>query len=127
MTLLAILANLHRTIVSVFLLISFPQSLFHAFGDHSKCTHYSWYHSHFQVPRVFPFSSKIRAFVYFKNFSLYGSNTKIKNQMKLSNIFISAKVYLPACERRNQPLSVPSRPPYICEFSEINELSVHTI
>ena len=31
----------------------FFQSLFHAFGEHSKCTNYNWYHCHSYIPQLF--------------------------------------------------------------------------
>ena len=42
----------------------FIQPIFKAFGDHSKCTKYNWYHCHSHVPQLFYFSGKIQVFVY---------------------------------------------------------------
>ena len=49
------------------------QSLYQAFGDHSKHTYDNWYHHHIHVLKVFHFSSKVLVFIFhFLKFLLSG-------------------------------------------------------
>ena len=41
------------------------QSLYPSFGDRAERTNYNWYHSHFNVPQFFQFSSEVLVLISF--------------------------------------------------------------
>ena len=52
--------------------------LYQSFGDCTKSANYNWYYSHFHVPLVFEFSSKVQVLSFFLlafNFTLWSAGT----------------------------------------------------